>query len=68
MNDYIKLVIVSDGIKAAMIKGILEEHDIPATIINKQDSNYVFLGENEIWVPEVCIEEALEVLKEIQIN
>ena len=68
MKDYIRLIIVSDGIKAAMVKGILEEHNIPASIINKQDSNYVFLGENEIWVPEVFIDEALAVIKEIQIN
>jgi hypothetical protein len=48
--------------------GILEEHDIPATIINKQDSNYVFLGENEVWVPEVFKEEAILLFENIQLN
>ena len=68
MKDYFKLCVVSDSIKAAMVMGILEEQNIPTNIISKQDSNYVFLGESEIWVPIVFREEAMEVLSKIKIN
>ncbi len=68
MKDYFKLCVVSDSIKAAMVMGILEEQNIPTNIISKQDSNYVFLGESEIWVPIVFREEAMEVLSKIKLN
>lgn len=68
MKDYFKLCVVSDSIKAAMVTGILEEQNIPTNIISKQDSNYVFLGESEIWVPVVFREEAMEVLSKIKLN
>jgi hypothetical protein len=68
MKDYFKLCGLSDSVKAAMVAAILEEKDIPVNIINKQDSNYVFLGESELWVPVVFKEEAMEILTEIQLN
>lgn len=68
MKGYFKLCAFHDGIKSALVKGILEEHDIPVIIINKQDSNYVFLGENELWIPEVFREEATELFKKIELN
>lgn len=68
MREYFKLCIVSDSIKAAMVMGILEEQNIPVNIISKQDSNYVFLGESEIWIPEVFRKEAIEVLSNIKLN
>jgi hypothetical protein len=68
MKDYFKLYVCSDGVKASLVKGILEEHGIPVSMINKQDSSYVFLGDYEIWIPEVFTEEALAVFKEIALN
>ena len=68
MKDYVKLYVCSDGVKASLVKGILEEHDIPVSMINKQDSSYVFLGDYELWVPEVFAEEALAVFNEISLN
>ena len=68
MKDYFKLCGFNDGVKAAMVSAMLEEKDIPVNIINKQDSNYVFLGESELWIPLVFKEEALQALKEIQLN
>ena len=53
MKDYFKLCGFNDGVKAAMVSAMLEEKDIPVNIINKQDSNYVFLGESELWIPLV---------------
>ena len=68
MKDYVKLYVCSDGVKASLVKGILEGHDIPVSMINKQDSSYVFLGDYELWVPEVFAEEALAVFNEIALN
>ena len=68
MKDYVKLYVCSDVVKASLVKGILEEHDIPVSMINKQDSSYVFLGDYELWVPEVFAEEALAVFNEISLN
>jgi hypothetical protein len=68
MKDYFKLCGFNDSVKAVMVASILEEKDIPVNIINKQDSNYVFLGESEIWVPLVFKMEAMEILTEIQLN
>ena len=68
MKGYFKLCVFNDPVRSALVKGILEEHDIPVSIINKQDSNYVFLGENELWVPEVFREDALALLEKINLN
>ena len=68
MKGYFKLCTFRDSINPAIVMGIFEEHGIPVTIINKQDSNYVFLGDNELWVPEVFKEEAILLFENIQLN
>ena len=37
--------------EAAILRGMLEENQIPVMVVNKQDSSYVFLGEIEVYVP-----------------
>ena len=37
--------------EAEIVKGMLEENQIPVVLVNKQDSSYVFLGDIEIYVP-----------------
>ncbi len=68
MKGYFKLCTFRDSINPSIVMGIFEEHDIPVMIINKQDSNYVFLGENEVWVSEVFKEEAILLFEHIQLN
>jgi hypothetical protein len=34
-----------------MVEGMLNEQGIPAKLLNRQDSSYVFLGEMELYVP-----------------
>jgi hypothetical protein len=34
-----------------MVEGMLNENDIPVKMLNRQDSNYIFLGEIELYVP-----------------
>ncbi len=40
-----------DYTEAAILRGMLEENNIPVMVVNKQDSSYIFLGEIELYVP-----------------
>jgi hypothetical protein len=51
-----------------MVMGILNENEIPAKTLNKQDSSYVFLGEVEVYVPLDMYEKAQALISTIQIN
>ncbi len=37
--------------EASIIKGMLEENQVPVMLINKQDSNYLNFGDIELYVP-----------------
>ncbi len=41
----------TDYAEAVMIRGLLEGNHVPVTMLNRQDSCYVFLGEIELYVP-----------------
>jgi hypothetical protein len=49
-----------------MVEGMLSEQGIPAKMLNRQDSSYVFLGEMELYVPlefEVVAKELVNSIK-----
>ena len=48
MQDWKKIFSSSQLTSASMVMGILNDNDIPAKTLNKQDSSYVFLGEVEV--------------------
>ncbi len=56
--------------EAAILKGKLEDNNIPAQILNKQDSMYVLTlpGMHEIYVPGQLKKLALGVLQEVLNN
>lgn len=60
MTRWKSIYRTKDRIKAEIVKDVLEDRDITAIIVNKQDSAYVVLGELEIHVP---LEEVMEALK-----
>lgn len=37
--------------EASIIKGMLEENNVPVVILNKQDSSYLNFGDIELYVP-----------------
>lgn len=37
--------------QASIIKGMLEENQVPVMLVNKQDSSYLNFGEIEVYVP-----------------
>lgn len=49
---------------AELCKTKLEHHEIPAVIINKQDSSYLAFGYIEVHVPAVHRENALLIIQE----
>ena len=51
MEDWILLERTADAARAAIVRGLLEENNVPVVLLNKQDSVYVLLGEIEIYVP-----------------
>lgn len=51
MSDWFKLYITRNYAEAAIIKGMLEENNVPVFILNKQDSSYLAFGEIELYVP-----------------
>ncbi|MBS1628210.1 MAG: DUF2007 domain-containing protein [Bacteroidetes bacterium] len=38
--------------EANIVKGLLQENDIPVQLLNKQDSSYLNFGDIEIYVPD----------------
>lgn len=50
-KNWIKLLIGTNQIEMEMTKQMLEEHDVPVVLMNKQDSSYRF-GQIELYVHE----------------
>jgi hypothetical protein len=50
MSDWFKLYTTRNYAEATIIKGMLEENNIPVFILNKQDSSYL-VGDIEVYVP-----------------
>ncbi len=51
MENWYRIFSTDQAYRAEIIRGVLEENEIPVVLVNKQDSSYVFLGEVEIYVP-----------------
>ncbi|NGM60995.1 DUF2007 domain-containing protein [Sphingobacterium sp. SGG-5] len=62
-KDWIKIRAYANTIKAEMDKQLLEEHGVPAILLNKQDSSLKF-GGIELYVKEATGQEALSILAE----
>ena len=51
MDKLFLLYSTTNQAEASIIKGMLEENNIPVFLMNKQDSSYLNFGEVEIYVP-----------------
>lgn len=51
MQGWFKLYSTKNYVEANIIRGMLEENNIQAVILNRQDSSYLVFGEIEIYVP-----------------
>jgi hypothetical protein len=54
--------------QASIIKGMLEENEVPVMLVNKQDSSYVNFGEIELYVPAHLQETAKRLLDNSLLN
>jgi hypothetical protein len=68
MQDWKKVFSSSQLAASSMVMGILNENEIPAKTLNKQDSSYVFLGEVEVYVPLNMAEKAQSLISTIQFD
>ncbi|HEY2726078.1 MAG TPA: DUF2007 domain-containing protein [Parafilimonas sp.] len=62
MQGWFKLYSTKNYLEANMIKGLLEENNIKAVILNRQDSSYLAFGEIELYVPVFFKDIALHLL------
>ena len=66
MQDWKKIYSNTSLAYVSMVEGIFNEQGIPAKMLNRQDSSYVFLGEMELYVPsefEVIAKELVNSIK-----
>ena len=71
MQDWKKVFSSSQLAASSMVMGILNENEIPAKTLNKQDSSYVFLGEVEYMYLRICLKKPRRLFqssKLIQLN
>jgi hypothetical protein len=68
MQDWFKLYSTKDYLEANIIKGKLEENNIQAVILNRQDSSYLVFGEIEIYVPLHLKDIALHLINNALLN
>lgn len=54
--------------EANIVKGMLEENEIPVIILNKQDSSYLNFGELELYVHPMFKELAVQLVEKALLN
>lgn len=54
--------------EASIIKGMLEENNVPVMMVNKQDSSYLNFGDIELYVPKLYNEMAKSLVEKGLLN
>jgi Putative prokaryotic signal transducing protein len=68
MKDWIKIYSSSQLALASMIVDVLNQQEVPAKLLDRKDSAYVFLGEAEVYVPTEFVAVAREILKSLELD
>ena len=68
MKDWKKVYSNNNLATAMMVTDLLIQNEVPAKLLDRHDSSYVFLGEVEVYVPVEFINIAQAVLKTIEQN
>lgn len=68
MNGWHKLYTTRNAAEANIIKGMLEENQVPVVILNRQDSSYLAFGEIDLYVQPHFIEIAKQLLDKALLN
>ena len=64
-TDQVSIYATGDPVAAEIIRQMLEEHDIPALIMNKQDRIYKF-GDIEIYTHRDLVIRAKKLIQEFE--
>ena len=64
MSNWHLLYVTKLYTEAAILKGRLEENEIPVQVLNKQDSMYIAIGHFELYVPVHLKELAVSVIND----
>ena len=67
MPQWEKIYETPVGYRAQILRTLLESNNIPAVILNKQDSSYLF-GHFEIFVPDDYLIQGLIVLEQADLE
>jgi hypothetical protein len=62
MDKWQKIFSSQNMAKASIIKGMLEENNVPVMLINKQGSSLINFGEIELHVPSLFKEIATQLI------
>ncbi|MEN9684282.1 MAG: hypothetical protein RLZZ28_68 [Bacteroidota bacterium] len=54
--------------EASIIRGMLDENEIPVQLMNKQDSSYLNFGDIELYVPGHLTETAKQLVDQTLLN
>jgi hypothetical protein len=68
MNQWQKIFSTRVYPEAAIIKGMLEENQIPVQLLNKQDSSYPMFGDIQLFVPGQYAITAQELINKALLN
>lgn len=68
MQGWFKLYSTKNYVEASIVKGKLEENNIQAVILNRQDSSYLAFGDIEVYVPLYLKDIALHLLNNALLN
>ncbi len=60
-----KVYSTENGIQAELIRGLLENNEIRAVIVNKRDSQYNDFGDVEIHVPTNKVLTAIKIIQDV---
>ncbi len=61
-KNWVKIATYTNAIEIEIVKQMLEEHQINAVVLNKQDSSYL-LGKLELYVNQSDVDQAQELIK-----
>ncbi|MDB5193386.1 MAG: hypothetical protein JWQ96_2949 [Segetibacter sp.] len=64
MQNLILLHRTTNMAEATIVKGLLEENNVPVFLMNKQDSSYLNFGDIELYVPSHLHEVAKQLLQQ----
>lgn len=68
MNQWQKVFSTRVYPEVAIIKGMLEENQIPVQLLNKQDSSYPMFGDIQLFVPGQYAITAQELINKALLN